>query len=67
MSLHELYCYYEFNESYNKKTLNLIFNKEKTDYLITIQTPPEFSLIAHLNEDKYYVSSFILFWSRIFL
>ena len=57
-SIHDLTCYCEFNESYNKKTLNLIFNNEKTDYSITIQTPPEFSIIDYLDEDEYYVSSF---------
>ena len=57
-SIHDLTCYCELNESYNKKTLNLIFNNEKTDYSITIQTPPEFSIIDYLDEDEYYVSSF---------
>jgi len=50
-------CKHEFPESYNEKTLHLIFNDQQTDYSITIKSPPVFSVIKSIIKDIYFRSS----------
>ncbi len=53
----QIICEYEFPESCNGKTLNLIFNDVKTNYSITINAPNKFSEIKELEKKIYYNSS----------
>ena len=52
-SIHNLYCFHEFPESYRGKTLDLTINNQTTGYSITLKIFPEFSQIINIDEKLY--------------
>ena len=52
-SIHNLYFFHEFPESYGGKTLDLTINNQTTEYSITLEIFPEFSKIIYIDEKLY--------------